>query len=458
MHLHSKSRSGVKRYNPRKRSAQRKLNPMKLVWLVTMVASGLMGLAAHAAPNPWEQPAASLAEEIAGILGPGQAQLTIRNLSTIPSDEIPAIRLLLEQDLKSHGVLTSGAEIANSIRVTLSENLRERLWVAEVIEGNETRVAMVHVEPGAAQPAQPGSGLALRKQAVLTTREPVLAALETADGLVAVGPEEIVIYGQAAEGLRELKRVDIGQNRALARDPRGVIVALPGGDEVASPGPANASPAAVGFDAHVPGMACSGSYLPAQPAGEWTVHCRESDDPWPILTGPILAGPIPVGQSGSAGGSISIKAFYNAARDYFTGVVTPSVDVELPPFYSAALLPRSDGAGLLINGIDGKVQLVESGVAKPVAGTRDWGSDFAALRTGCGAGTQIIASGSGEAVADSLRAYELPGQEAIPASAPLAMGGTVTALWSASDGKSIFAVVDNATNEFEVDRVTASCD
>ena len=403
---------------------------MKLVWLLAMVASGLMGLPAIAAPSPWEQPAANLAEQIAGILGPGQARLTIRNLSTISTDEIPAIRLLLEQDLKGQGVLASGVESANTIRVTLSENLRERLWVAEIVEGNETRVAMVHVEPVIAQPAQPGGGLTLRKQAVLTTRAPVLAALETAGGLVAVEPEEIAIYAQTAEGLHEQKSVGIGQKRALARDPRATIVALPGGD---------------GFDAFIPGMACTGSYVPAQTTGEWTVHCRESDDPWPLFVEPAQSGPV------------SIKAFYNAARDYFTGVVTPSLDLDLPPFYSAALLPRSDGAGLLINGVDGKAQLVEGGAAKPVAGTRDWGSDFAALRTECGVGTQIVASGSGVAAADSLRAYELPGQEAVPASAPLAMDGTVTALWSAPDGKSIFAVVESAADQYEVDRVTASC-
>ena len=71
---------------------------MKLVWLIAVVMSGLSGLSAqmpNAASSPWEQPAASLAEEIAGILGPGQAHLTIRNLSTISNGEIPAIRRLL---------------------------------------------------------------------------------------------------------------------------------------------------------------------------------------------------------------------------------------------------------------------------------------------------------------------------------------------------------------------------
>jgi hypothetical protein len=100
---------------------------MKHVWLVVLVASSLLwhaGLPASAAPNKWAQPAAALADQIAGILGPGQARLTIRNLSTISNEEIPAIRLLLEQDLKAHGVLASDAESANGIRVTLSENIR----------------------------------------------------------------------------------------------------------------------------------------------------------------------------------------------------------------------------------------------------------------------------------------------------------------------------------------------
>jgi hypothetical protein len=413
---------------------QRKLNPMKLRWLVMIIAIVLIGPPAYAAPGPWDQPAADLADQIAGILGPGQARLIIRNLSTLPIDEIPTIRGLLEQDLKAHGVLASGAESANTIRVTLSENLRERLWVAEIVEGAETRVVMVHVAPGTAQPVQPTGGITLRKQPVLTTSDRILAALETPDGLVAVEPEEIVIFSQTPSGLHEQKRFGIGQKRALARDPRAVII--PSSD-------------ASGFEAYVPGMACTGVFVSAQPAGEFAIHCSESDDPWPILQGPTL-------QSGAAGGSISIKAFYNAARDYFTGVVTPSVDVDLLPFYSAALLPRSDGAGLLVGGIDGKVQIAESGALKSVVGTRDWGSDFAAINTSC-AGSQIVASGSGEAISDSLRAYDLPRHEAIPASAPLAMGGTVMALWSAPDGQSIFAVVENAVNQFEVDRVTALC-
>jgi hypothetical protein len=161
-------------------------------------------------------------------------------------------------------------------------------------------------------------------------------------------------------------------------------------------------------------------------------------------------------------GVTPLRAFYNSGRNYFTGVVTPSIGPDLPPFYTAVLLPRSDGGGELLNGIDGKVQFVAGGSLKPVTGARDWGSDFAALNSGCGAGTQIVASGSGEAIADSLRAYELPALEAIPASAPLAMDGTVTALWTAADNKSMIAVVrkqavPGQAEIYEVDHVTANC-
>ena len=211
-------------------------------------------------------------------------------------------------------------------------------------------------------------------------------------------------------------------------------------------------------------MVCDGSYARGQSNGDWTVRCREGDDPWQLSVPSSL--PTAAGTQRENIEVTPLKAFYNSTRNYFTGVLAPSLGVELPPFYSAAIVPRPAGSGslaaLLVNGIDGKVQLTEAGVVKQVSGARDWGSDVAVVSSGCGAGTQVVASGSGEAIADSVRAYELPAQEAIPVSAPLAMEGSVTALWTAPDGKSVLAVVrrqgnQGAGREYEVDRVTASC-
>jgi hypothetical protein len=132
--------------------------------------------------------------------------------------------------------------------------------------------------------------------------------------------------------------------------------------------------------------------------------------------------------------------------------------VDPPAFYAAAWIPRAaSGAALIVGGIDGKVLMIENGTLKPIAGTRDWGSDFAVIHSGCGTGAQIIASSSGEAAVDSLRAYELPALEALPVSAPLDVRGTIMALWPASDGKTVLAVVHGAANQYEVDRVSALC-
>src|ERR1700734_1023738 len=105
--------------------------------LLMAIAVGIAAQSASAAPAPipWDQPTTALSTQIADILGPGQARLTIENRSSIPTAEIPIIRKLLEQDLKSHGVIISGAESASAVRVTLSENARERLWVGEIVEG-----------------------------------------------------------------------------------------------------------------------------------------------------------------------------------------------------------------------------------------------------------------------------------------------------------------------------------
>lgn len=398
----------------------------------------LAGMAAHAAPSQWEQPAEALADQIAAILGAGQAHLTIRNLSSISMDEIPAIRRLLTQDLKAHGVIPTGAESANTVHVTLSESAREHMWVAEVVEGNQTQVAIVDAGPVLPQQTPAAGGLTLLRRKILASNEAMLAVLQSGEWLVALTPEALILYERNGDTWKEQRRVRISQSRGLARDPQGRMVPTESGD-------------AAEFEAFLGATHCSGISAINDPSGKWQVRCTESDDPWVISN--ESAAQMPANSTAPR-----LKAFYNAARNYFTGVTAPGFGVDLPSFYSAALVPRASGsAALLIGGIDGKVQLAENNALHAVTGTRDWGSDFAVLHSGCEAEIQILVSGSGQAANDSLRAFEMPAFEAVPASAPLAMDGTITALWSAPDGKSVFAVVRNAANQFEVDRVTALC-
>jgi len=383
----------------------------------------------------YDQPAAALADQIAAILGPGEAHLTLRNVSTIAADDLPLIRRTLEQDLRTHGITLSSDEAANQLRITLSENARERLWVAEVVEGSEAKVVIVPVDLPRQIAAPASAGITLHRQSILTAHEPILAVLELAESLVALEPERIVVYAHTPTGWEQRSVVSIRQKRPLSRDARGILLATGTGQT---------------FEAYLPGAMCNGE----SPFGEGTIHCHESDDPWPLAAPTLM-------QVGSAPAP-PLKAFYNATRDYFTGVVAPSLGVDLPTFYTAAWFPRAHVPALLLNGIDGKLELVENAALKPIAGARDWGSDFAALQSACGSGTQIIASGSGASAQDSLRAYEIPSLEAIPDSAPLTMEGAVTALWASAGGTSLLAVVRTSPSQgqpiqYEVDRVTATC-
>jgi hypothetical protein len=422
------------------------MKAMKLVEAMMLVVCWVAALAACGAqtaqvPSRWAEPASELAGQIADIMGPGQAQLTVRNLSTIQGSEIPGIRKMLEHDLKTRGVIAGGAESANVIRVTLSENSRERLWVAEIVEGNATRVTMVHLDAAeAAAGTTTSERVVLRKEKIaeLVSRIggqgiPVLAAAEINGHFVVMFADRISVFSSVVGNWAESNTFALSSKQS--RDPRGVLLAAADGGS---------------FTAFAPGAQCTGSYsLPlnggTQDSG-WTVRCRASDDPWPVY------------QSADASNAPALKAFYNTSRDFFTGVVTPNIGVDLPTFYSAGMIPRPAGsAAVLLAGVDGRVQTVENGGMRPVAGTRDWGSDFAVVRSGCGSGTQVIASGSGEAASDSLRAFAVPALEAIPESNALAMDGTVTALWTAQNGKTAMAVVRNGSGEYEVDRVSASC-
>ena len=417
-----------KRTNPPKRQR---------LHLVCMTLALLAAPCARAA-GPWDQPTAQLAAKIAEILGAGQVQLVLTNRSSIAPSEIAPIRHLIEQDLHTRGVGISGSESANLVRITLSENSRERLWVAEIVEGNQTQVAMIHFEREPISAKSTETGLILEKKRLWTSKPqdgPILAALETSDQAFVLELDQIVFLNRTPAGWQEQNRWNLGQVRAQSRDPRGLIIAAPDGNSLTIV---------------TPGRQCTANRAAspelAKAADEWKISCQESDDPWPVTTNVAAA-------------SSKLNAFYNASRNYFTGVFTPNPGADLPPFYSLIAIPHptDDRPALLLTGLNGTVQMMDGDSLKPVAGTRDWGSDIASLHPNCGFGTQILTSASGEAENDSLRAFEMPSQEAVAVSAPLDMGGTITSLSTSPDGASALAIIRKSTMEYEVDRVTALC-
>ncbi|MGB7167424.1 MAG: hypothetical protein WBD32_00340, partial [Acidobacteriaceae bacterium] len=390
------------RYNPPQRMME---NLRFWRWGAALACLGLLIPAAQAAT--WEQPASDLARQIAALTGPGPARLILQNASTLPAGDLPVIHRLLDQDLRRLGVLPGGRDSATLIRVTLSENLQGGLWVAEVQEGTETRVTMLAVPLAPAAPSGNGGTITIRRSLLITEDAPVLDAKVFVTGgvqrLVVLAPEQILTYEHNTAALGTSPWIQdqtfpITHTRPYPRDLRGELFAAT--DHV--------------FDAWLPGVSCRGAESNAGVGTALSVTCADSDDPWPVTS--------------------NQKAFYNAMRDNFTGVLAPGFGMDLPPFYESGDLPHETASSMLLTLVDGRVLLIDGGVAKPITGANDWGSDFAVLRSGCGSGAQVLVSGSGAAAAgDSLRAWEIAGREAIPVSAPISVDGAVTAIGPSTD-------------------------
>jgi hypothetical protein len=112
----------------------------------------------------------------------------------------------------------------------------------------------------------------------------------------------------------------------------------------------------------------------------------------------------------------------------------------------------------IFTGVDGQVRWSDGASEQLLAGTAEWGSDIASLRSGCGAGTQVIAASKGDSSgADSLRAYEILNQQATPSSAPLSFNGVVTSMWTQLPEGRVTAAVQTPKGSYEAYTISLSC-
>ena len=401
--------------------------------LVLVIVASVRAANASSAPqnasvesskSQWDVPAADLARQLAALTGPGTITLVINNRSSIAADDVPLIRRALQRELHSAGVVVREKNADSDVHVTLSQNLQGWLWVAEIEEGADTKIAMLPVAgANLAAPADSAPAMTLRANLFHAQADPILDVAVTGSTtephMIVLTPRQIRSYVQAGGSWQLIQSYEIATPLPSPRDVRGRMV--PAADHL--------------FDAYVPGAMCEA----AKGKDSWTltIACRASDDPWPLG---------------------SQKAFYNPARNFFTGVVMPGFGPKLPPFYSEAELYPATGTVFLFSDVSGAVHILESGSHKLVIGARDWGTDIAAVRSGCGSGTQVLASAAGWPIADSLRAYEISGREATPASAALSFDGTITALWPAATGTSAIAVVQKPQESgYEAYSVSVVC-
>ena len=404
----------IPRYNPRK--------------FMTRKATRLCALLALAfcfpAAAQWTEPSAQLARDIAAITGPGTVTLAVHNISSLTADYVPVIKRDLQNDLRSAGVHVVDANGAADIMLTLSENAQGYVWVAEVHQADETKVAMVTAPRSqAATPALNGPLVAIRKTPLWSQNSPILDVAQVQAGaephMIVLDPAAISLYKMTAGRWTREQQFAIPHAHAWPRDMRGRLVLAR--DHL--------------FDAYLPGVVCASTATPPL-----TVNCRPGDDPWPI-----------------AGAQ---AALFGASHNFFAGAVMPAIGKlsSVPAFYSAAGIPRPAYTLWVFARLDGSVHLMD-GVNDVGLRARDWGSDLAAVRSSCGAQTQLLVTATGDFdAADVVRAFEIADREPVEVSAPLEFPGPVTALWTSSDAHSATAVVRNLkTGNYDAFELAITC-
>lgn len=367
--------------------------------------------------------ARELARNVAAAIEREPAAFSFNNLSSLPPVRSGEVRAALESALRARGARISETA-ASEIRITLSENLRHWLLIAEVLRGEARTVLMSHWPRTPASDSAAPPAVEIERRLVWEQDEPILdfALSDDAAGerrLFVLEPERVAVYGRAAAGWEQ--RAEFPVARAAARDLRGRLAVQ-----------------THRFQAYLPGVACRGVMDP--PA----LECSAGDALWPLVSGASLAGHAP----------------FRAGRNAFEGplITAAGAKTTLPPFYSLAVAGPDAAPLWVVSAVDGRTLVFDAGfvpAASPVSG---WGSEIAGLEARCNEGRQVLATRPGDAhEPDAVQAWDVGPGGVVPVSAPLEFTGPVTALWPSGASSAAAVVRDPATGRYAAYHLEIRC-
>jgi len=370
----------------------------------------------------FEEPVHGLAQKIAAVVKPHPTvTLSFRNVSSLSAVDAALAQAAMERELRALGVAAGEQRPGGTtqIKVTLSEDLRGFVWIAEIDNGDERAIAIE--EAPKTPPATGTTSMAIEKKLMLEQDRQILDLAAIGRGLLVLDSEALTLYENAGgDWLRKLS-VRIPVTRPWPRDLRGRL--LTQGDA---------------YQAYLPGLACNGNA-----GGGMSITCRDASL-WPIGAGPRMLG----------------FAQFTPARNYFDGrVIAPNGStVNVPAFFSAAEFQAGAVSGWALAGVDGQTHLYNT----PANNGSAWaavGSGIVGLESDCGGRSQVLASAAGDGtVTDSISAYDVIDGAPRPTGDAVAFPGPVTALWPAAERGMAFAVSrDLRSGRYAAFRLAITC-
>lgn len=333
------------------------------------------------------QDLSSSARELARKIRQDVTSLRVRNASSLSTAEVADITRTVEAELH-----VRANRPGVNVSVTLSENVRSYIWVAEIRRGENREVAMLTVDR---QPVSAGvtGAAAIGKKLLWEQDKPILDIAMVESTTIVLDPTSVSFYRE-----RQLTQsLPIPAWKPMPRDPRGRLVIEQNS-----------------FRAILPGVVCTGSLTAA------AMSCGESNAPWPLD---------------------GVTAELAPGKNYFT---TP----RLGSFFSVATLPKFQ----LVAGLDGRTRIYDNAIGE-ISALSGWGSDIAAIESGC---AQILATRPGDAgEPDAVQAYETTGRSA---GDPATFPGPVVALWRSPRGEAVAIARTSETGRYAAYSLVVSCD
>jgi hypothetical protein len=328
--------------------------------------------------------------------------LEMQNQTAMTAADLSSFRAALEEELRKSGQPMTATQPDIRMRVTISENARGLLVVAEMLSGENRTVVM---QPWIVPPvAESKPRVKIVRRPVWDQPEPLLdlLLLDSDSELLVLSPGAVSSFHRT-EGKWILTGVAaLSLARPPARDPRGRIQSTSGGLRV-----------------YLPGTTCSGTLQPAL-----KFNCAAGNEAWQVTRDASLVGHWVTDRNmleadGFQGG------FYAVASGWFSTAGHRVVD-------------RSGNS-----------------LASPDA----WGSDVATVENNCGPNPTVVTSDSGDSPDhDQARAYEIASGHGTPASEPMVLPGPVTALWPAeTPGQATLIVRNSKTGNYEASRLGLAC-
>ena len=368
----------------------------------------------HAAPpaDPLEDATRALARKVATAVHGGVVSLAQQNLSSLNGTEFSHLNDVFQEELQARGVKISPNQSTFKIIFTVASGLSGYMGVAQIERGDTSTTEMEPLGRAADfSPSEVSSGMTLHKEFLFAQESPIADVAFASGGkyAIALGRQEIYSYDLKGEQWQSGGFQRLPTHSTLSRELRGAYY--------------------FGVDtnaAYLPGEFCGISVLEHK---GWS--CEPFRDHMPVRA---------VDPEGLVGKKV--------------------------PWISAARLEADGGMRVILTGKDGLARLYEGG-SEPVTTIPDWGGEIASVKSGCGFGWQILATGKNDWTApDTIQAFEIKDHAPRLVSQTLDFSGPVIALHNPSswnsvdrvDAQDAVAIVHNLqTGRYEAYRLTISC-